>query len=125
MYLSRRERRATELTPHPTDFSLVTVLTVGFGDVVPTTTAARILLFPFAVGSLALLAVTVGILVTFLNQGVDARKRKWRKKYEETVWRKSRSGRAVRGLADEIHELKKLEAREEYLELMVRAPFTA
>ncbi|KAK4698255.1 hypothetical protein P7C70_g8028, partial [Phenoliferia sp. Uapishka_3] len=100
-------------------FSLVTVLSIGFGDFAPTKTASRILLFPFAVGSIALLAVLVGVFVDFLSRGTEVRKRAWRKKYEETVFAKRVDMHTGYGLAEEIRRMKDLEAREDFLERMV------
>ncbi|KIM79102.1 hypothetical protein PILCRDRAFT_567574 [Piloderma croceum F 1598] len=63
-------------------FSVVTMLTIGFGDFVPTTTATRILLFPFVVLAIAQLANQVGMIIGFFSQRTEDRKRRWRRQYE-------------------------------------------
>lgn len=59
-------------------FSIVSTLTVGFGDFEPTKTSTKILLFPFAVLSIALLANQVSMIVDYFGHQSELRKTKWR-----------------------------------------------
>lgn len=45
-------------------FSVVTLLTIGFGDFSPSTTAGKILVFPFAIAGIALLANQISLIVS-------------------------------------------------------------
>lgn len=49
-------------------FSTVCVLTVGFGDFEPTTTAGKILLFPFVLVGIAQLALVVSDIIDFFTE---------------------------------------------------------
>ncbi|KAM0750985.1 voltage-gated potassium channel [Meredithblackwellia eburnea MCA 4105] len=66
-------------------FAVVTAFTIGFGDFEPTYTVTRVLLFPFAVFSIALLAAQIGVLVDFLNTAAENRRSRWRVRYERKV----------------------------------------
>lgn len=87
---------------------------VGFGDFQPTYTASRVLLFPFAVLSIALLAAQVGVLVDFSSTGAKNRRSRWRARYEVAF--KTATER-VEGdhlaLVEEMSQLQKIEAKEE------------
>jgi len=47
-------------------FSVVTMLTIGFGDFLPTTTATKVILFPFTILVIAQLANQVGMIIEFV-----------------------------------------------------------
>lgn len=49
-------------------FSIVSCLTVGYGDLVPTRTSTKILLFPFALSAIALLANVVSLIVGHIGR---------------------------------------------------------
>ncbi|KAM0746778.1 voltage-gated potassium channel [Meredithblackwellia eburnea MCA 4105] len=119
-------------------FALITVLTIGFGDLTPTTPVSRILLFPFSLLSIALLAILVGIFVDFLGKAAEVRRKDWRRRYERDVWEKrfvggggGGRGRGMKGgkrvneagvverpkfLKEEIEMLHLLEDKEDFLE---------
>ncbi|KAF7971393.1 hypothetical protein HWV62_21228 [Athelia sp. TMB] len=63
-------------------YSVVSMLTIGFGDFEPTKTATRILLFPFAILTIAQLANQVGMIIEFFSQRSESRKSEWRLRYE-------------------------------------------
>lgn len=48
-------------------FIVVTTLTIGFGDIVPTTTAMKVLTFPIAILGISLLAVIVTSILRLLD----------------------------------------------------------
>lgn len=85
------------------DFSLVTAFTIGFGDFEPEQAVSKVILFPFAVLSIALLAVQVGVLVDFIATGAENRRSRWRERYEakfQTATEKTRGhNRALVGLS--------------------------
>lgn len=63
----------------------VTALTVGFGsDFAPTTKAARILMFPFSLATIAALATQVSGIIAFFSDRAKKRKQRWRSLYEHT-----------------------------------------
>lgn len=53
-------------------FSIITFLTVGFGDFYPTRTATRIVLFPFALVGIAQLGSLIGMIVAFVSSRIEA-----------------------------------------------------
>jgi potassium channel subfamily K, other eukaryote len=55
-------------------FEVVTTLTIGFGDVVPETTAFKVLTFPFTVIGIGLLALNVTSILRLLADRVRRRK---------------------------------------------------
>jgi potassium channel subfamily K, other eukaryote len=55
-------------------FEVVTTLTIGFGDVVPQTTAFKVLTFPFTIVGIALLALNVTSIVRLLADRSRRRK---------------------------------------------------
>lgn len=58
-------------------FSVVTVLTIGFGDLSPTRPATKVLLFPFAIVGFALLSNQLSLIVSVVGQRTKARRRQW------------------------------------------------
>ena len=69
-------------------FSIVTFLTVGFGDFVPTKTASKVVLFPFALVGIVQLASVIGLIIRFFRErmashNVERRHAFQRKRHEE------------------------------------------
>ena len=94
-------------------FSIVTSLTIGYGDFSPTTTATRVLLFPFAVTTIALLGVILNNLVNFVAERAEERKQRWRERFEEKYSQFGVEDEAAnRSLAMELLRIKKMEAAE-------------
>jgi potassium channel subfamily K len=56
---------------------------IGFGDFVPTHKSTRILLFPFAILTITLLANQIAMIIRFLGARARARKDRWRVRYEK------------------------------------------
>lgn len=63
-------------------FSVVTFLTIGFGDFFPTKAATQIVLFPFALIGIVQIAALVDLLVRFFRSRVASRHANRRNKYE-------------------------------------------
>ena len=59
-------------------FTITTITTVGFGDFRPTKTSTKVLLFPFAVLGIALLANQVSLIVGYFGKQSELRRTKWR-----------------------------------------------
>lgn len=55
-------------------FSVVTLTTVGYGDLYPTTTLGRVLAFLFVIGSLGITAALIGNFVEYLTEMEERRK---------------------------------------------------
>ncbi|EJD04357.1 voltage-gated potassium channel [Fomitiporia mediterranea MF3/22] len=64
-------------------FSVVTFLTVGFGDFYPTKTSTQIVLFPFALVGIVQLACLVDLLVRFFHGRLAARHAERRREFEK------------------------------------------
>jgi len=71
-------------------FMIVTTLTIGFGDITPHTTAMKVLVFPFAVLGLSLLAVIVTSIVRLLSDRARRRKLQMAKRLKEQTTEKKR-----------------------------------
>jgi len=71
-------------------FMIVTTLTIGFGDITPHTTAMKVLVFPFAVLGLSLLAVIVTSIVRLLSDRARRRKLQLAKRLKEQQTEKKR-----------------------------------
>ena len=63
-------------------FSIITFLTVGFGDFFPTRTATQIILFPFALVGIAQLGNLIGMIVGFFSSRIESREAERRARFE-------------------------------------------
>lgn len=63
-------------------FSVITFLTIGFGDFYPTKNATKIVLFPFALVGIVQVAALVDMFVRFFHQRVTSQHSKRRYEYE-------------------------------------------
>lgn len=64
-------------------FSVVTFLTIGFGDFYPTKPATQIVLFPFVLVGIVQLASLIDMIVRFFSSRVASRHAQQRTKYEQ------------------------------------------
>jgi Ion channel len=64
-------------------FSVVTMLLIGFGDLLPTTAGAKVLLFPFTIVTVGLLTNLISLIVSALQEGRTRRRDRWRVIYEK------------------------------------------
>jgi potassium channel subfamily K len=94
-------------------FSTQTTLTVGYGDLVPTTTWSKILCFPFAVLTIAQLANEVSIIIDFLKDRATDRRDKWRKRYSIAMHRAALQVKPYGTLIDEICLIHQIELHQQ------------
>src|SRR5579871_2201366 len=64
-------------------FMVVTILTIGFGDITPHTTSMKVLTFPFAVIGITILAIIVTSIVRLLSDRARRRKLQMKKRLKE------------------------------------------
>jgi potassium channel subfamily K, other eukaryote len=76
--------------------TVVTTLTIGFGDVVPHTIAMKVLTFPFTLIGIGLLAVIVTSIVRLLSDRTRRRKLRLKKHLKEKTSEKERARRKSR-----------------------------
>ena len=86
-------------------FLVVTTLTIGFGDIVPTTTTMKVLTFPIAILGISLLAVIVTSILRILEdhdrrQLFERRSRLRKEQREEEKKREEEIEKMNSGLAD-------------------------
>jgi potassium channel subfamily K len=67
-------------------FSIQTALTIGYGDYVPTTTAGKVLIFPFAILTISQLGNEISLIIAFISDRSKERRRIWRRKYEGAIY---------------------------------------
>ncbi|BEJ16499.1 hypothetical protein CspHIS471_0511040 [Cutaneotrichosporon sp. HIS471] len=94
-------------------FSIQTTLTVGYGDLLPTTTWAKILVFPFAVFTIAQLANQVSIIISFIRDRASDRRSKWRKRYSIAMHRAALQVKPYGTLIDEICLIHQIELHQQ------------
>ena len=71
-------------------YIVVSTLTIGFGDVVPTTTAMKVLTFPFTIIGITLLALIVTSIVKLLSDRARRRKLELKKRLKKKASEKKR-----------------------------------
>lgn len=92
-------------------YTVVTTLTIGFGDITPRTAVMKVLTFPFTVIGISLLAVIVTSIVRLLSDRARRRKLQMKKLLKEKASEKKRksaqAGRLQRSLTlqEELHKL--------------------
>lgn len=89
-------------------FSIQCALTVGYGDLIPTTAVAKVLLFPFVVLTISQLANEVSIIIAFVKNRSQEKRDEWRKRYSVAMHRQAIKRRPYATLIDEmslIHQI--------------------
>jgi len=71
-------------------FVVVTTLTIGFGDITPHTPAMKVLIFPFTVVGIGLLAVIIASIVQLLADRTRRRKHQLKKQLKAKASEKKR-----------------------------------
>jgi len=71
-------------------FVVVTTLTIGFGDITPRTATMKVLIFPFTLVGIALLAVIITSIVQLLSDRARRRKLQLKKQLKAQASEKSR-----------------------------------
>ncbi|EIN11143.1 voltage-gated potassium channel [Punctularia strigosozonata HHB-11173 SS5] len=97
-------------------FMTVCFTTVGFGDFFPTTTAGRILLFPFTLLGIALLGSIIEMLVRFFSSRSAERKAKSRALYEKRRQEEEDKKQTPTDFAREIEFLQRLNERQDVVD---------
>lgn len=72
-------------------FTVVTILTIGFGDITPRTTAMKVIIFPVAVVGITILAIIVTSIVRLLSDRARRRKLQMKKRLKEKTSEKKRN----------------------------------
>lgn len=89
-------------------FSIQCALTVGYGDLVPTTAVAKVFIFPFAVLTISQLANEVSLIIDFVKNRSQERRDRWWKRYSVVMHRQALKRRPYATLIDEmslIHQI--------------------
>jgi potassium channel subfamily K len=96
-------------------FATVSAFTIGFGDLSPTHTSSRILLFPFLIGSIALLGQQINMIIGYFSAKSEARKDAWRREYEQARQRAHEKAHPQVDLQREMEFLRKTRQREDLI----------
>ncbi|WVQ71866.1 hypothetical protein IAR50_001408 [Cryptococcus sp. DSM 104548] len=95
--------------------SVQTALTIGYGDLVPSTTAGKVLVFPFSVLTISQLGNEIALIIGFFSERAELRREKWRQQYEGAMHRQANSKRPKAGLTEEMALVYRINAREEMM----------
>lgn len=93
--------------------SVQTALTIGYGDFVPTTTAGKVLIFPFSVLTMSQLGNEVALIINLISRRAEERRKKWRLRYERAIHQEANSMRPKAGLMEEMALVYRINSREE------------
>ncbi|OCF71649.1 hypothetical protein I204_07709 [Kwoniella mangroviensis CBS 8886] len=94
-------------------FSTQVALTIGYGDFAPTTTAGKILVFPFSVLTISQLGNEIAQIIGFISARAEDKREKWRKKYESAMHREANKIRPRANLTEEMALIHQINQREE------------
>lgn len=94
-------------------FSVQTALTIGYGDFTPETAAGKVLILPFAILTISQLGNEISIIIDFVRGRTDARRARWRKKYEGAMHKEAERIRPRAGLLEEMALVHQINKREE------------
>nr|KIR85426.1 potassium channel protein [Cryptococcus tetragattii IND107] len=95
--------------------SVQTALTIGYGDFVPTTTAGKVLIFPFSVLTMSQLGNEVALIINLISRRAEERRKKWRLRYERAIHQEANSMRPKAGLMEEMALVYRINSREELI----------
>jgi hypothetical protein len=102
---------------------VTTVLTVGFGDLHPTSTAARIVLFPFTILLIAQLANIIGMTARFFGERTRNMQEDWQRNIERRHHERRDAHNPTPDLTEELAFLEKIyrqvEMKEQLREISV------
>ncbi|WWC69262.1 uncharacterized protein I206_103200 [Kwoniella pini CBS 10737] len=99
-------------------FSTQVALTIGYGDFTPTTTAGKVLIFPFSVLTISQLGNEIALIIGFISSRAEARREQWRKKYEGAMHREANKIRPRANLTEEMALIHQINQREELMSQM-------
>ncbi|GFZ48419.1 hypothetical protein JCM24511_06167 [Saitozyma sp. JCM 24511] len=94
-------------------FSIQCALTIGYGDLVPTNTWGKILVFPFFILTISQLANEVLIIFGFIKDRADQRRDQWRKRYEAEMHAEANAVRPNASVLQEMALIQEINKREE------------
>lgn len=104
-------------------FSTVTVLTVGFGDYEPTTTAGKILLFPCILIGISQLAVVVSEIIDFFSQRSPDARNAIRRRVEQGRLRQENRMKTI-DINEEIGLLEKAQKKQQNRDELIALSFS-
>ncbi|KAK4687044.1 hypothetical protein P7C73_g3079, partial [Tremellales sp. Uapishka_1] len=99
-------------------FSIQTALTIGYGDFTPTTTAGKVLIFPFAVLTISQLGNEITIVIAFLSSRAEERRDRWRNRYEGAMQKEAARIKPNKGLIEEMALIYEIGKKEEMMSQM-------
>ncbi|OCF45376.1 hypothetical protein I317_00621 [Kwoniella heveanensis CBS 569] len=99
-------------------FSTQVALTIGYGDFAPTTTAGKVLIFPFSVLTISQLGNEIAQIINFMSGKAEKRREKWRKRYEKAMHREANKIRPEANLTEEMALIHQINSREELMSQM-------
>ena len=79
----------------------------------PTTTAGKVLVFPFSVLTISLLGNMIARIIGFIGSRSEARRERWRKQYEEVMHDEANKLRPKASLIEEMALIHEINSREE------------
>lgn len=94
-------------------FSVQVALTIGYGDYAPSTTAGKVLIFPFAVLTISQLGNQISLVIAYFAARSDARRSQWRAKYEKAMHREAETIRPHASLTEEMALIYQINQREQ------------
>jgi potassium channel subfamily K len=90
-----------------------TALTIGYGDFAPTTTAGKVLIFPFSVLTISQLGNEIAIIIGFISSRAEERRDRWRQRYEGAMHAEANRLRPKASLVEEMALIHQINNREE------------
>lgn len=93
--------------------TLRSALTIGYGDLVPSNTWAKILVFPFSILTISQLANEIYIIFGFIGKRAQERRERWRRRYEGAMHAEANRRRPKAGLLEEMALIDHINKREE------------
>ncbi|RSH94166.1 hypothetical protein EHS25_003969 [Saitozyma podzolica] len=103
----------------------VHALTVGYGDLVPTNTWGKILVFPFFILTVSQLGNEIVVIFSFIQGRAEARRDKWRKRYEGAMHAEANRLRPTGSLMQEMALIEEINKREETMSQLVDLVWSA
>lgn len=105
--------RSTDLVCSISYFSVQTALTIGYGDFTPTTTAGKVLIFPFSVLTISQLGNEIALIISFISARSAERRERWKRRYEAAMHQEANALRPKASLLEEMALIHQINSREE------------
>jgi len=94
-------------------FSVQTALTIGFGDLTPTHTSGKVLVFVFSVLTISQLGNEIAVIIDFFGARAAERREKWKELYEGAMHREANKKNPNAGLMEEMALIHQINARQD------------